>query len=1471
MVAIVTGPGTGANGAGITNSSAFVLGSRGQLGSAAFGQDGSDVYVNAANGNLAINRTDEILIGQGPDSDFGINIDSLGSINYSPVSVVSGLTGTVNTAGSTVKRTDWDQTITTYTWDASRSAYVSTAGGGAYNTLTYSTSTSTWTWKDGSTQTTITYGSNSRPAQETDANGNSLTFSYNGNLLSRITTSDGEHTDFTYSGTQVTKVTTTLTGGAALTRVYYAYDGSGRLSTVTTDLSPSDNSITDGKKIVTTYTYDGTSNRVASIAQTGGALLQITYDTSSRVKTLTQTLANGDTTGATFVYNSGYTSITDQDGQTTTVHFDSNGQLTKLDLPLGESTSYTYDSKGNVLTATDGNGNTTTYTYDTNGNLTQSEDALGNIVDYSYDSKNNLLTTTQYTVPSGSNQPPVALNESLLVTGIGDSITFDPRLGASDPDNDPLTITAVSTPSHGTAVIHSGSSITYTRTSAGSDSFTYTISDGNGHTVTATITIADSAGSTNHAPTAGNVTATVAGAGSSLTFDPRGSDSDADGDALTITSVSTPSLGTATIVNGGTAIKYTRSGSGSDSFTYTISDGHGHTASGYLTVDDSGGGTNSAPITSADHVYGTAGQIIYFDPRANDYDPDGDPLTITAVTAPSGAIALVGTGGTFIRFYDNSAKYADLTYTVSDGQGHTSTNSVHVDLSGPKNSAPVAHDDGITVSGNGTALTFNPLANDGDIDRDTLTITAVTTASHGTAVIVGGTQIKYTRSSSGTDSFTYTISDGNGHTATATVTVSDPVPANQAPVAKGDTIYVNGIGDSQTFNPRLNDSDFDTDSLTITAVSTPSHGTVTINSAASITYTRTSAGSDSFTYTISDGHGHTSNATVTVVDMAPVTVQTTNQAPTANAVTVDVPGTGTSLIFDPRASDSDPEGDALTIISISAPLLGTAEIINNGTAIRYTRAAGGSDSLTYTVSDGHGHTATGYITIDEEAGSGTNSAPVTAADHAYGSAGQIMYFDPRANDYDPDGDPLTITSVTAPSGGIALVGGSGTYIMFYDNSAKYANLNYTISDGQGHTSTNSIHVDLTGPKNSAPIAHNDGIVVSGTGASLTFDPLANDGDIDRDALTITAVTSASHGTAAIVSGGSEIKYTRSSAGTDSFTYTISDGNGHTATATVTVSDPIPTNQAPVAVGDNIVVDAIGDFLTYDPRVNDADLDADTLTITSVSTPSHGTVSIVDSGSRIKYTRTGAGDDSFTYTISDGHGHTKTATVKVTNAKGAPTPSAVLTTRYAYDTNGNLRFVVSAEGEVTEYKYNSAGEQTSSIIYRDSIYNLSGLGASNSISESSLETWASGITDKSTVERIDTTYDFRGNISTVTTYSAVDSSGNGLTSKPYTTVTYIYDQYGNLLHRQTSGIANSEVYVYDGLGRIVSSTDLNNATTTIGYVTNDTNRTTTTTVTLANGLVKTSIYNAAGLLVSYQESGSGITTATTTYKYDDLGR
>ena len=70
---------------------------------------------------------------------------------------------------------------------------------------------------------------------------------------------------------------------------------------------------------------------------------------------------------------------------------------------------------------------------------------------------------------------------------------------------------------------------------------------------------------------------------------------------------------------------------------------------------------------------------------------------------------------------------------------------------------------------------------------------------------------------------------------------------------------------------------------------------------------------------------------------------------------------------------------------------------------------------------------------------------------------------------------------------------------------------------------------------------------------MTVAVLANDRDVDGDALALVSVSSPAHGTAAI--SGTSIVYTpaRNFVGTDLFNYLITDGRGGTATTTVAVS------------------------------------------------------------------------------------------------------------------------------------------------------------------------------------------------------------------------------------------------------------------------------------------------------------------------------
>lgn len=220
------------------------------------------------------------------------------------------------------------------------------------------------------------------------------------------------------------------------------------------------------------------------------------------------------------------------------------------------------------------------YVYDGAGRLIQVTYSNGVVISYRYDASGNReVITTQMAV----NQAPVAVADSATVAASG-TVDIPVLVNDSDPDSDPLTITAVSTPTAGTATILSGPPrIRYVATAAaGVRTFTYTISDGQGHTSTATVTVTVT--SANQPPVANPDTANTSTTGSTSIM-VLANDTDPENNTLTVIAVGTPTGGTASIGSGGSYVVFTPpSWPGTYTFSYTVSDGAGGTASSTVTV-----------------------------------------------------------------------------------------------------------------------------------------------------------------------------------------------------------------------------------------------------------------------------------------------------------------------------------------------------------------------------------------------------------------------------------------------------------------------------------------------------------------------------------------------------------------------------------------------------------------------------------------------------------------------------------------------------------------------------------------------------------------------------------------------------------------------------------------------------------------------------------------------------------------------
>jgi YD repeat-containing protein len=723
---------------------------------------------------------------------------------------------------------------------------------------------------------------------------------------------------------------------------------------------------------------------------------------------------------------------------------------------------------------------------------------------------------------AAANSPLIAQPDS--ITSAGSATTFDPRTNDQDLDGYAFSISAVEDPPHGTAVVNSGTSVTYTPDPGyfGADSFLYTVADGHNGTASARIS-ALVRPSANHAPTAvtdnltvsDRVTALVDGLNS---LRPLGNDWDPDGDVITITAKTDPAHGTATLVGTNVveyqpAVGYT----GPDSFTYTISDGRGGSATGTVSLTLA----NTNPVAGEDNISATKTTPISFDPRLNDRDPNGDPITVGALGAPSQGAAVLNADQTITYTANSGAVGADtFTYALTDGRGGTATGSVRVSIN--PNSPPVARNDSITASG--SAVIVDPRANDSDADKDPLLVVAVTPPAHGLATIVGGgTSITYTPTSgyTGVDSFTYTIADDEGAQATAFVAINELSVeylivagggggggyswpgggGGGGGVLRGDALFDPGVAKA----------------VTIGAGGAGGNGLP-----ASTLSMGAAGGNSTFNGLVALGGGGGGG-------YGPAT----NGGSGGGSAGAGTPGQGYSggLNGDPSEGDERIPGKG------GGGGAGGPGQNGNG----YAGGAGGR---------GIDSSITGVMTNYASGGGG---APDGASGGASATAGgSYTTVNAPANRGGGGGGGGNPEAGTNTKGGN---GGSGIVVLRYSGTPKATG--GTISQVGGytiHTFTADGTFTVTGT-NAAPVAVNDTLTTV-NGAERTIDPRDNDTDADGDALTVVAVGPAAHGTARLSAAGHPILYTPTAGytGPDSFTYTISDGSaGATATVNVTVS------------------------------------------------------------------------------------------------------------------------------------------------------------------------------------------------------------------------------------------------------------------------------------------------------------------------------
>ena len=770
--------------------------------------------------------------------------------------------------------------------------------------------------------------------------------------------------------------------------------------------------------------------------------------------------------------------------------------------------------------------------YTPNANFNGTDTLVYSISDGKGGSDTATLTITVDPV----NDAPVA-NDDAVSTQEDTPKEIDVLVNDIDPEGDDLEITAITAdPANGAVEIKEGK-IIYTPNANfnGQDTFEYRIKDENGLTDTATVTV--TVGPENDAPEAADDTATT-DEDTPVTIDVLANDTDVEGDPLTISGILTPPAnGTAEITADG-KIKYTpdENFNGTDTLVYTVTDGKDtDTATVTITVNP----VNDAPAAQDDAATTEEDTPISINVLQNDSDIDGDSLSISDIGSPANGTAELVNGEILYTPNPDFNGTDSFTYTVFDGKD-TDTATVTVTVT-PVNDAPVANDDSITTPED-QPVSIDVLANDTDIDGDTLEIAGIDTQpANGTAEVVND-KILYTPNPdfNGTDTIIYTVSDGKGGTDTATVTVT-VTPVDDEPIANDDTVTT-PEDEAITIDVLANDIDIEDGKPSLNAIKTqPANGTAQIvNGQILYTPALNFNGTDTFTYEVKDSDGNLAEATVTV------NVTPENDPPVAEDDTATVKE-DESVTIDVLANDSDVDGDTVSITKITGEAAhGKVEIVNG--EIKYTPDANyfGQDEFEYEITDGNNGFDTAKVKIDVTP---VNDAPSGFVDPLLITRGDAsITVGTNIFAQDPDGDQLLFTSIAQqPANGTLEIIENGTKLKFTpDSGFSGGDLGeVVISDGQFSVST-EFDLLVQGTGNTSASALNTG--------SLSFTPQsAEDAENDQmvidvlegnsDGVIDNIVTGPQNGTAAIEDN--KIVYTPNDdyQGEDMITYRTVDETG----------------------------------------------------------------------------------------------------------------------------------------------------------------------------------------------------------------------------------------------------------------------------------------------------------------------------------------
>ncbi|MGH9134128.1 MAG: Ig-like domain-containing protein, partial [Ilumatobacteraceae bacterium] len=648
--------------------------------------------------------------------------------------------------------------------------------------------------------------------------------------------------------------------------------------------------------------------------------------------------------------------------------------------------------------------------------------------------------------PELQNAPPVVVDERVDVE-VFRTITVDVLANDSDPDGSAagLTVLSSTTPLLGTAD-RRGGVITFTAGPVlGATVITYQVGDPGGGVSTGRLVI-QVIETIPLPPVAVDDVRSINGPGGSAQIPVLENDSDPDTpqSALSVVSVTLVSgNGAATAGSGVVTLTAAPDFIGNLVATYQIRDDDDLRATATVTLEVLEP-PNRPPTARDDAAEVVGGDLVDVNVLFNDDEPDGDPLTLQITGGADPAL-----GSAQVRD-DNSIRFvavpgavgtAVILYQISDGE-FTANAAVRVAILPCGQAAPVAPDVFLqTGYMQPIAVDLGAYAQNGQI------------VDVGEPLLAAAGVISPVAGQNGNIVFDYSVVNVCNQRDTGTVTID----VNQDPVAQP---YQVAIGRTEQRSIPVSDLATDAEPLTIVALAgQPAWATIPAGGAAlSVVPNGAPAGTYAFTATIQDPGGLS-----VVVD---VRVDLVNRPPVANADSVDA--TAGPVTFRPIDNDTDPDGDALQLLSFPA----TITFSNGSTG---TVAAVGTDQLQVDPVAGEGIATFTYTVVDT---GGLVSAPATVTVRVNRPPVALAVqtsIDPDvptavplpAND--PDGDALAVTlsgvpaSVTVTVSGLVL-----TVTAPLDLAGSTFSFGYTVTDPSGAAASSTVQIEVIDPVNGPP-------------------------------------------------------------------------------------------------------------------------------------------------------------------------------------------------------------------------------------------------------------------------------------------------------------------------------------------------------------------------------------------------------------------